>query len=92
MRHAKPGGDMVIRDLVKKGIFTFGGEGNKGVGKAGLVLAIRTYRLVPQRARVLINRHPMQGSSWWALQLAKRGYGRDGVAEALTHCGCMSAA
>lgn len=89
MRHAKPGGCFQIRELTKAGLFTFGTEGTQGIGKAGLVMSIRVYRMIPVALRRRF--HPFEvGSSAAGLAAAKAGKGRAGVVVALSACGCMA--
>lgn len=87
-RHSAPG-CMVIRELTKAGIFTFGTEGTQGIGKAGLVFAIRVYRLIPERVRFAFHRFE-KGSSAAGLAAARAGKGRKGVVAALNACGCAA--
>lgn len=88
-KHSAPGPCSTIRELTKVGLFTFGTDGTKGIGKAGLVLSIRVYRLVPAPVRRLF--HPFEvGSSAAGLAAAKAGKGRAGVVAALNACGCMA--
>lgn len=73
-------------------VAALGGDGKRGVSKFGLVTAIRLYRLVPQRVRATVNRHPEPGSSAAGLAAAMAGLGVAGVTAALMNCGCMTRA
>jgi hypothetical protein len=71
-------------------VAALGGDGTRGMSRLSLVSALRLYRSVPQRVRVVLNRHPEPGSSAQALAAALGGLGVAGVVAALMSCGCMS--
>lgn len=88
MRITKPyERDLSISALLMLGMFTLGTDGTHGIGRRALISWIRLYRLIPVSLRTRL--HPQPGSSAQGLAAARAGLGRQGVADAISHCGCM---